>query len=58
MAFYPIHSEAYGLCLRAENLADPRVVHLCEIVQGGKFRERLRGLHGYGVERTGDLRLV
>jgi excisionase family DNA binding protein len=56
LAFHPIASEAYGLCLRAESLADPRVVCVCELSQSGTFRKRLRDVHGYDVERTGELK--
>ncbi|HET9931961.1 MAG TPA: helix-turn-helix transcriptional regulator [Polyangiaceae bacterium] len=56
LAFHPIASEAYGLCVRADSLADPCVVRVCELSQTASFRNRLRDAYGYGVERTGELK--
>lgn len=56
LAFHPVASEAYGLCIRADSLADPCVVRVCELSQTASFRKRLRDAHGYGVERTGELK--
>lgn len=56
LAFHPIVSEAYGLCLRADSLSNPCAVRVCELSQTASFRKRLRDAFGYGVERTGELR--
>lgn len=58
LAFHPIASEAYGLCVRSDSLANPCVVRVCELSQTASFRKRLRDEFGYGVERTGELRFL
>ncbi|MFZ5897252.1 MAG: substrate-binding domain-containing protein [Myxococcota bacterium] len=55
LAFHALSAEAYGLCVGAECLGDPRVVRVCETAQTASFRKRLRDEYGYGVAHTGEL---
>lgn len=55
LGFTPYATEAYGMVFRAKYLADPRILQLCEIVQGGVFRNRLSRHAGYSTSQMGRL---
>ncbi len=55
LRFEPLCSEAYGLLVRASQLGDPRIVRLCEIVQGAAYRRALDAVAGYETRRTGTV---
>jgi putative molybdopterin biosynthesis protein len=57
LRFQPLGSEAYDLAIAAEHLGDARVVALCELVQSARLRKQLRDRFGYGVGKTGELRV-
>jgi putative molybdopterin biosynthesis protein len=57
IAFQPLDSEAYELVVNAEQLGDPRLIALAELLQSGRLRKRLRDGFGYGVSKTGELRV-
>jgi len=57
LAFQALGSETYELLLAAERLGEPAVVALCELVQSAEFRKQLRSRFGYGVGKTGELRI-
>jgi excisionase family DNA binding protein len=56
LAFHPLATEAYGLIVKARDLGDPRVVRLCEVTQGKKFRDELNAIGGYDTAGAGDVR--
>jgi excisionase family DNA binding protein len=56
LGFQPLASEAYGLIVRARDLGDPRVVRLCEVAQGRRFREEVAAIPGYDPAGAGDIR--
>jgi excisionase family DNA binding protein len=55
LRFEAFCSEAYGLLVRASHLGDPRVVRLCEVVQGAAYRQALAEVAGYETGRTGTI---
>lgn len=55
LGFTPLVSEAYGFVFRAEHLADPRVLHLCETAQSGRYRNRVAAFAGYETQNAGLL---
>jgi putative molybdopterin biosynthesis protein len=55
LSFRPLFTEAYGLTLRAADLGNPRVVRLCEAVQGAAFQGALAKLAGYDTQKTGAI---
>lgn len=55
LGFTPLFFEAYGFVFRAEHLADPRILQLCEIAQGSQFRSRVAQHAGYDVRYSGHL---
>jgi excisionase family DNA binding protein len=57
LQFQPLGSEAYELVVNAEQLGDPRLVALAELLQSARLRQRLRDSFGYGVNKTGELRI-
>ncbi|MFT3770581.1 MAG: helix-turn-helix transcriptional regulator [Minicystis sp.] len=57
LGFLPLASEAYALVLRAADLADPRVVALCEAARSATYRKKLRGEIGYEPRRAGEIRV-
>jgi putative molybdopterin biosynthesis protein len=56
LAFAPLAREAYGLVVKARDLGDPRVVRLCEVAQGARFREEVAATGGYDPAGAGDIR--
>jgi putative molybdopterin biosynthesis protein len=56
LAFFPIAVESYGLLLKAKNLGDSRVIKLCEVAQGKRFKEQLQKVAGYQGNNAGDIR--
>lgn len=55
LGFTPLVTEAYGFVFRAEHLADVRILQLCEIVQGARFRDRIARHAGYDTRHVGNL---
>lgn len=55
LGFTPHATEPYGMVFRAKHLADPRILQLCEIVQGSLFRDRLSRHAGYGTSHIGQV---
>ena len=56
LAFAPIATEDYGLIVKARDLGDPRVVRICEVAQGQRFRETVEAEAGYDARGAGDIR--
>ena len=56
LAFFPLASEAYGLIVKARDLGDSRVVRLCELAQGKRFRAEVGAVAGYDTSGAGDIR--
>jgi excisionase family DNA binding protein len=56
LAFRLVVEESYGLLIRAADLGDPRVVRLCEVAQGERYRRMLAGTPGYDLTGIGDIR--
>jgi excisionase family DNA binding protein len=55
LRFEALCTEAYGLLVRASQLGDPRVVRLCEVVQGAVYRKASSAVAGYCTRRTGSI---
>jgi len=56
LAFTPIAAEDYGLIVKARDLGDPRVVRICEVAQGERFRQAVAAEAGYDARGSGDIR--
>lgn len=56
LPFHVLAREPYGLLVRARDLGDPRVVRLCEVAQGARFRAAVEAIPGYDAAGAGDLR--
>ncbi len=56
LAFLPLATEDYGLIVKARDLGDPRVVRLCEVAQGKRFRAEVGAIPGYDPAGAGDIR--
>jgi len=56
LGFLPLATEAYGLIVKARDLGDPRVIRLCEVVQGRAFRAEVDAIPGYDSAGAGDIR--
>jgi len=56
LPFTPLAQEAYGLLVRARELGDPRVVKICEVAQGDRFRAQVGAVPGYDTTGAGDIR--
>ena len=56
LAFQPLYQEDYGLVLLARDLGDARVVRLCEVAQGRRFRDEVGAVVGYDTTGAGDVR--
>ena len=56
LAFRPLAQEAYGLLVRASHLGDPRIVRVCEVAQGERFREELATIAGYDASGAGEIK--
>ena len=57
LEFQALGSETYDLLIAADRLGDPAVVALCELLQSAELRKQLRTRFGYGVSKTGELRV-
>lgn len=57
LTFLPLAREDYELRFAIERIGDPRIIAICNAVQSGRFRRDLRAYPGYGVTRTGRLRV-
>jgi putative molybdopterin biosynthesis protein len=55
LPFTTLASEDYGLLLRAEDLADPRVVALCECCRRGDLGRGLDDVAGYELQGSGTI---
>jgi putative molybdopterin biosynthesis protein len=55
LGFTPLVAEPYGFVFRAEHLADPRVLQLCEIAQSSHYTNRVARHAGYDTHRAGLL---
>jgi putative molybdopterin biosynthesis protein len=51
----PFCREIYGLLVRADSLADPRVVRLCEVAQSASFRAEVAAIAGYRTALAGTI---
>jgi excisionase family DNA binding protein len=56
LSFTPLARESYGLLVRARDLGDPRVVRLCEVAQGERFRAQVGAMAGYDAAGAGEIR--
>jgi excisionase family DNA binding protein len=56
LSFAPVATEDYGLIVKARDLGDPRVVRICEVAQGQRFREAVEAEAGYDARGAGDIR--
>jgi molybdate-binding protein len=56
LSFQAIARESYGLLVKARDLGDPRVVRVCEVAQGPRFRETVAAVAGYDPRGAGDIR--
>jgi putative molybdopterin biosynthesis protein len=56
LAFHPLATEAYGLIVKARDLGDARVIRLCEVAQGRRFRAEVDAIPGYDTAGAGDIR--
>jgi excisionase family DNA binding protein len=56
LAFLPLATEDYGLIVKARDLGDPRVVRLCEVAQGKRFRAEVGAVPGHDPAGAGDIR--
>lgn len=57
LQFRALGSESYELVVQAASLGDARIIALAELLQSGRLRKRLRDGFGYGVNKTGELRV-
>lgn len=55
LPFTALAVEDYGLLLRAEDLADPRVVAICECCRRGDLGGLLEGVAGYDLQGSGTI---
>lgn len=53
LKFVPVASERYELAIRKENLDDPRVSALCNVIASDQFKAILNHLGGYETKETG-----
>jgi len=56
LSFLAIARESYGILVKARDLGDPRVVRLCEVAQGARFRQTVAAGSGYDARGAGDIR--
>jgi putative molybdopterin biosynthesis protein len=56
LVFHPLATEAYGLIVKACDLGDARVVRMCELAQGERFRAEVGSIPGYDAQGAGDIR--
>jgi putative molybdopterin biosynthesis protein len=54
--FLEVRREIYDLCLRREDLANPRVTVFQRVLRSPEFRRLLADLPGYDTPRTGQIR--
>ncbi|MBN1944244.1 MAG: helix-turn-helix transcriptional regulator [Bradymonadales bacterium] len=57
LSFRLLTREAYGLLVRAQDLGDPRVIRLGELIQGLEYRRKVGSVSGYDATKTGEIRL-
>jgi putative molybdopterin biosynthesis protein len=56
LVFHPLATESYGLIVKACDLGDARVVRMCELAQGERFRAEVGSIPGYDAQGAGDIR--
>jgi excisionase family DNA binding protein len=56
LSFRPLAREPYGLLVRARELGDSRIVRMCEVTQGDRFRAQVSAMPGYDATGAGDIR--
>lgn len=56
LGFRALATEDYGLIVVARDLGDERVIRLCEVAQGRRFREEVGAVPGYDARGAGDIR--
>lgn len=52
--FLPLAWEDYDLVLPADQMGDPRVAYLLDLIRGDALRKRISGIAGYDVSRMGQ----
>ncbi len=53
--FLPVRQEEYDLCCATDDLGDPRIQALVEVVRSAEYRKLLAELPGYSTEGSGEL---
>ncbi len=56
LEFLCLGREPYGLFVRAGTLGDPRVGHLCRVVQSAEYRRDVESFGGYDPSSAGEVR--
>lgn len=52
--FIPVGMEEYDLVIPTSLMTDERILALLEVIRGQEFRETVKGMGGYGTEKTGE----
>jgi len=52
--FIPVATEQYDIVIPTENVEDEKIKILLDVLRGQSFKQRVLGLGGYGVERSGE----
>lgn len=53
--FLPVREEEYDLCCATDDLGDPRMQALIEVIRSTEYRQLLAELPGYSTESSGEL---
>jgi len=54
--FLPLAEEKYDLIIKAENLDDPRINKLIELINENKIKSKIENLGGYNCQETGNIK--
>ena len=55
LGFIPILKEQYDLVIPSSLVDDPKIQLLLEVIRSEEFKERIKGLGGYGPENSGNV---
>lgn len=56
--FLPLAEEKYDLIIKAENLADPRINKLIDLISTKELKAKIEKLGGYSCQETGKIRRI